>query len=450
MSLSIKRRVTLDLSKRGVQVTIPFSVGDRAAYEIIFTVADGSEIVKLPVGVYAAVSVKNGADGTGVVDRCIIDHVNDAITYIPTLEALAVEGIISATLHIYDSAGAVIGAPSFALGIYESDNANTESEVAAALKANPGWNIIANTEAKAEEAAKKAREAENFARKAEAYATGKMDDVDADGYVYNNAKYYSEVAADEADNAAAEVENAKAEVDNAKAEVENAKTEANRAAEEASEAANQANSAEEWANIASGFAVGDYDIGTYGKNNAKYFSEVAKGHSDDALTRANRAKGWANGNDPFSVTPSSTNNAKYYSEQAKKYVDNLGLRVTADNVNYRYTFQLTHEGVSIGNAVIIDLPIESLVVGVAYDEDLDALRVNLKGGETVTVPLGEIIQGLASQQYVDEELDKRYTKPEVDKMVGSLKGHYAIVRDKILEIKSDTTYVQGNTLIFAY
>ena len=414
MSLSIKRRVTLDLSKRGVQVTVPFSVGDRAAYEIIFTVADGSEIVKLPVGVYAAVSVKNGADGTGVVDRCIIDHANDAITYIPTLEALAVEGIISATLHIYDSAGAVIGAPSFALGIYDGDNANTEGEVATALKANPGWNIIANTEAKAEAAAKKALEAENFARKAEAYATGKMDGVDADGYVYNNAKYFSEVAADEAENAAEEVENAKAEV-------ENAKTEANRASEEASEATAQATKAEEWANIASGYAVGDYDIGTYGKNNAKYFSEVAKGHSDDALTRANRAKGWANGNDPFSVTPSSTNNAKYYSEQAKKYVDNLGLRVTADNVNYRYTFQLTHEGVAIGNGITIDLPIESLVVGVAYDEDLDALKVNLKGGETVTVPLGEIIQGLASQQYVDEELDKRYTKPEVDKMVGSLK-----------------------------
>ena len=163
MGLIVKRRVTLDLSRRGHQVTVPFSVGDRVAHEVIFTLRDGSELIELPPGVTAAIAIKNGYkytdNGTGCVDACVIDHVNNTITYTPTVEALSIEGNIECTLHVFDADGAVIGAPTFIFAVSEGDNANTEMEVGVALEKSPGWDIIAETVSKAGEAATSAGEA---------------------------------------------------------------------------------------------------------------------------------------------------------------------------------------------------------------------------------------------------------------------------------------------------
>ena len=166
MGLIVKRRVTLDLSRRGHQVTVPFSVGDRVAHEVIFTLRDGSELIELPPGVTAAIAVKNGYNGTGCVDACVIDHINNTITYTPTVEALSIEGNIECTLHVFDADGAVIGAPTFIFAVSEGDNANTEREVGDALEASSGWDIIAETVSKAEAAAKSAKDAEDYANRA--------------------------------------------------------------------------------------------------------------------------------------------------------------------------------------------------------------------------------------------------------------------------------------------
>lgn len=171
MGLIVKRRVTLDLSRRGHQVTVPFSVGDRVAHEVIFTLRDGSELIELPPGVTAAITIKNGYkhtdNGTGCVDACVIDHVNNTITYTPTVEALSIEGNIECTLHVFDADGAVIGAPTFIFAVSEGDNANTESEVRAALKESTGWDIIAKAEENAKKAAAEAERAEEAADRAE-------------------------------------------------------------------------------------------------------------------------------------------------------------------------------------------------------------------------------------------------------------------------------------------
>lgn len=174
MGLIVKRRVTLDLSRRGHQVTVPFSVGDRVAHEVIFTLRDGSELIELPPGVTAAITIKNGYkytdngtdNGTGCVDACVIDHVNNTITYTPTVEALSIEGNIECTLHVFDADGAVIGAPTFIFAVSEGDNANTEREVKEALEKSTGWDIIAETVSKATAAAKSAKDAEDYANRA--------------------------------------------------------------------------------------------------------------------------------------------------------------------------------------------------------------------------------------------------------------------------------------------
>lgn len=167
MGLIVKRRVTLDLSRRGHQVTVPFSVGDRVAHEVIFTLRDGSELIELPPGVTAAITIKNGYNGTGCVDACVIDHVNNTITYTPTVEALSIEGNIECTMHVFDADGAVIGGPTFIFAVSEGDNANTESEVRAALKESTGWDIIAKAEENAKKAAAEAERAEEAADRAE-------------------------------------------------------------------------------------------------------------------------------------------------------------------------------------------------------------------------------------------------------------------------------------------
>ena len=149
MGLSIKRRVTLDLSQRGAQVTIPFSVGDTVAHEVIFTIRDGAELVELPEGVVAAIAIKNGYGGTGCLDSCVIDHVNNTVIYTPTVEALDVEGNISCTMRLSDTDGAVIGTPTFIFAVSEGDNANTEAEISKALVSNPNWDYVVDITEKA-------------------------------------------------------------------------------------------------------------------------------------------------------------------------------------------------------------------------------------------------------------------------------------------------------------
>jgi hypothetical protein len=133
---------------------------------VIFTLRDGSELIELPPGVTAAITIKNGYNGTGCVDACVIDHVNNTITYMPTVEALSIEGNIECTLHVFDADGAVIGGPTFIFAVSEGDNANTEREVGDALEASTSWDIIAETVSKAEAAAKSAKDAEDYANRA--------------------------------------------------------------------------------------------------------------------------------------------------------------------------------------------------------------------------------------------------------------------------------------------
>lgn len=68
------------------------------------------------------------------------------------------------------------------------------------------------------------------------------------------------------------------------------------------------------------------------------------------------------------------------------------------NTDYQITAQLKDQnGNALGSAATIDLPIESVVVSVEFDEETNSLIITLENGNQTTVPIGDIIGGLQAE-----------------------------------------------------
>lgn len=140
---------------------------------------------------------------------------------------------------------------------------------------------------------------------------------------YNNAKHYSEQAAESASAAAGSAGDAAGSAESAEANAlvadrsaTLADARAAAAAEDAGSASASAGSAAANALKAEGYATGKQNgesvtqDSEYYENNAYYYSEEAAGAALDAIR-------WTTGG--TSGTPSATNNAKYYSEQSEAW-----------------------------------------------------------------------------------------------------------------------------------
>lgn len=76
--------------------------------------------------------------------------------------------------------------------------------------------------------------------------------------------------------------------------------------------------------------------------------------------------------------------------------------------------------VLLSTSTVIDLPIESLIVDVDFDEDTKELVITLKSGATVRVPIGSIVSGLATQDFVRGYAYSKndvYTKTEANALL---------------------------------
>ena len=74
------------------------------------------------------------------------------------------------------------------------------------------------------------------------------------------------------------------------------------------------------------------------------------------------------------------------------------LLLTLNPDNYVMTAQLKNSsGNTVGEPQTIDLPLESVVVGGEYDEVSKTLKLTLENGNTVDIPIGELISGLLSK-----------------------------------------------------
>ena len=116
MALTIKHRVTIDMSHGSAVPIVPFHKGDSGAHVIVFSIRNGGEVVLLPDGVTASVTVKNGK---GTSEACTVDNAANTITYSPTPEALSVSGNIPSYIKICDNLGAAICTPHFIFSVIE-------------------------------------------------------------------------------------------------------------------------------------------------------------------------------------------------------------------------------------------------------------------------------------------------------------------------------------------
>ena len=359
MTLTVKRRVTLDLARRGAQVTIPFSRGDRVAYEIIFTITDGIEPVSLPPGTVAAVAVKNGANGSGVVDSCVVDHVNGTLKYIPSADALSVAGNVSVTLTLADDNGAVIGAPALIFCIADDGGIETETEVEEALQASPGWPIIAQTESNAKSAAQSKDDALMYAQQAREHSEAAAKAVETTN---ENITVCAQHVESSGENAAESYKYKE------------------RSEEILTEVTRLEGDAQYWQVESKRWAVGDRDAGTPSNDNSAAGYAEASGAAAEMSRR--------------------------YSELSEKY-STLRFNIVADAATYTYTLEIYREGqIEPLASAALDLPLEETVIDGSYDENAKTINLTLKNGNEISIPIGNVVNDNAfvhRQNYTDGE-----------------------------------------------
>jgi hypothetical protein len=119
-----------------------------------------------------------------------------------------------------------------------------------------------------------------------------------------------------------------------------------------------------------------------------------------------------------------------FAYELSNYATNQELQAVEDNVpvdidlyidsDYKlYAFLTTSDGRKIQSNVL-DLPIESMVASIAYDDATEELIITLTNGNTTRVPIGAIISGDLANYYTKEEV---YTKIETDE---KLKGYASV------------------------
>lgn len=122
-----------------------------------------------------------------------------------------------------------------------------------------------------------------------------------------------------------------------------------------------------------------------------------------------------------------------------------GISMTMDD-SYVISCYLTNkDGVMIGTEQTIDLPIESVVVSGAYDPQTKSLVLTLQNGNTITIPVGDLVSGLQTEiteenplsadLLTDGTTNKVFTATEKEKLDG------LTVNDATITIQQNGTTV---------
>lgn len=84
---------------------------------------------------------------------------------------------------------------------------------------------------------------------------------------------------------------------------------------------------------------------------------------------------------------------------SKGYVDGFGygFELSIDSSTYVVSLKLKDKNNNqIGETQTIDLPLETMVVSGSYDDTTKSLILTLKNGQTITIPISDLISGLVS------------------------------------------------------
>lgn len=102
------------------------------------------------------------------------------------------------------------------------------------------------------------------------------------------------------------------------------------------------------------------------------------------------------------------------------------INFSMDSGTFVITAQLKNkDGDPLGTAKTVDIPLEATVVGGSYDAQTKSLILTLVSGQTVTIPIGDIISGLQAQLVVGVNLDDTPIQGSTNPITSG--GVYAVV-----------------------
>lgn len=87
-----------------------------------------------------------------------------------------------------------------------------------------------------------------------------------------------------------------------------------------------------------------------------------------------------------------------------KYAASISMSL--DSATYILTVQLKdQDGNNIGSSQTIDLPLESVIVNGSYDSTTKSIILVLDSGDTITIPVGDLVSGLQTEITSSNKLD---------------------------------------------
>ena len=119
------------------------------------------------------------------------------------------------------------------------------------------------------------------------------------------------------------------------------------------------------------------------------------------------------------------------------------LEMTIDPNTYVITTVLKDQnGNTLGQTQTIDLPLESVVVSGRYDTATKTIILTLKGGSTISIPVGDLVSGLESESNKVPSIGASSTNVEYP----SAKAVYDAIQD-INEVPDATTIVDNGKVL---
>lgn len=125
------------------------------------------------------------------------------------------------------------------------------------------------------------------------------------------------------------------------------------------------------------------------------------------------------------------------------------VETTMDNTTYVVTVTLKSADGTVLSTSSVDLPLESVVVSGSYNNETQSIDLVLQNGSTVSIPVGDLVDGLASQQALDNVING--TTP-VAKATNADNATTADTADKVqnaltLVVDGDTQTYDGSSPI---
>lgn len=102
------------------------------------------------------------------------------------------------------------------------------------------------------------------------------------------------------------------------------------------------------------------------------------------------------------------------------------INFSIDSSTFVITAQLKNkDGDPLGTAKTVDIPLESTVISGSYNAQTKSLILTLVSGQSITIPIGDIISGLQAQLVVGVNLDDTPIQGSTNPITSG--GVYAVV-----------------------